>query len=249
MVKKLNEWGNVFGSDSNWHGNAKHCGGEEMFPGSGIYFVFYNTIADPSVVWRHTNDNGDVVEDWYNANDVDEYIYNYYIEGGEECPEDYEEADFINAFYDLTPDFTTDKWGNYYKEEDDDDYFENRKLKSKKSKSIREAKKMRIENRKLNENKKRKTAKVESRRKLTEGASNYEYSDLIDNLAERATDCYDGDATEAIWTAIDDGLIYYDDQLTALYGTGLISEAIDAVSDAFYERLFSDIYEAMDIEE
>lgn len=77
------------------------------------------------------------------------------------------------------------------------------------------------------------------------------YNSIISDLAERASDCIkDGeeDESEAINQAIDDGLIYYEDQATILGGYIMTycprwGEAIDW--EEVYDMLFNDISEEL----
>ena len=82
---------------------------------------------------------------------------------------------------------------------------------------------------------------------------NMYYEELIDSIAERAKDnIADGgyeDETEAIWQAIDDGLMYYCDQgyiLAMAVCRGYISWYKEVNWDEITEMIYEDVSERME---
>lgn len=68
----------------------------------------------------------------------------------------------------------------------------------------------------------------------------YKFFDIVEDLVERVFDMTEEDPDDEIWDAIDQGLIYYDDQWEVLkyYCTPQ-----DANFNEALEELYNDIYE------
>ena len=79
------------------------------------------------------------------------------------------------------------------------------------------------------------------------------YEELIESLAERAYDNMKdggyGDEDECVWSAVDDGLIYYCDQAYVVANAlqnGFISWGKTIEWDAINDMLYSDVKEALE---